>query len=92
MVSSCPIAHASHKDTAHYANYLLEGEHTMPIFFFSVKVTPASETELKEVAAPDFVRAVQTLAAWRPGIHILRLEGIHTGSPAHAGGETAGSL
>ena len=72
---------------AHYANYLLEGEHTMPIFFFSVKVTPASETELKEVAAPDFVRAVQTLAAWRPGIHILKLEGIHTGSPAHAGGD-----
>jgi hypothetical protein len=56
----------------------------MPIFFFSVKVTPASETELKEVAAPDFVRAVQTLAAWRPGIHILRLEGIHTSSPGHA--------
>lgn len=83
MVSSCPIAHASHKDTAHYANYWLE-EHTMPIFFFSVKVTPASETELKEVAAPDFVRAVQTLAAWRPGIHILRLEGIHTSSPGHA--------
>lgn len=41
----------------------------MPTLFFSVKVTPAAEIELKEVAAPDFVvRAVQTLAAWRPGI------------------------
>lgn len=56
----------------------------MPTYFFSVKITSASETELKEVAAPDFVRAVQTLAVWCPGIHILRLEGIHTGSPAHA--------
>ena len=52
----------------------------MTIFFFSVKVTPTSETELKEVAAPDFLKAVQTLAAWRPGVHILKLEGIHMGS------------
>jgi hypothetical protein len=56
----------------------------MTIFFFSVNVTPTSETELKEVAAPDFLKAVQTLAAWRPGIHILKLEGIHMGSPGHA--------
>jgi len=56
----------------------------MTIFFFSVKVTPTAETELKEVAAPDFLEAVQTLPAWCPGIHILKFEGIHTGSPAHA--------
>jgi hypothetical protein len=56
----------------------------MPIFVFSVKVTPDSEAELKEVAAPDFTRAVQTLAAWRPGIHILKFEGVFTQSLAHA--------
>ena len=56
----------------------------MTIFFFSVKVTLTAETELKEVAAPDFLQAVQVLAAWHPGIHILKLEGIHTGSPGHA--------
>lgn len=56
----------------------------MPIFLFSVQVNPASHVELKEVAAPDFVKAVQTLAAWRPGIHILKLEGVYTQSPAHA--------
>ncbi|MCI0483480.1 MAG: hypothetical protein L0Y78_02735 [candidate division NC10 bacterium] len=56
----------------------------MPMFFFTVKVTATAETELKEVAAPDFLEAVQTLAAWRPGIYILKFEGIHTGSPGHA--------
>jgi hypothetical protein len=40
----------------------------MPIFFFSVKVTPSSEAELKKVATPDFLNAVQTLATWHPGI------------------------
>lgn len=59
-------------------------EHAMPIFLFTVQVNPASQVELKEVAAPDFVKAVQTLAAWRPGIHILKLEGVYTHSPAHA--------
>lgn len=57
----------------------------MPIFFFSVKVTSTAETELKGVAAPDFLKAVQTLGAWRPGIHIIGFEGIlHAGSPDHA--------
>lgn len=56
----------------------------MPIFLFRVRITPASEAELKEVAAPDFVEAVQTLAAWRPGIHIVSLEGIHAGSSGYA--------
>ena len=56
----------------------------MQIFFFSVKVTPTAEPEVKGVAAPDFLRAVQTLAAWRPGIHIVKLEGIHNGSPGYA--------
>lgn len=56
----------------------------MPIFVFRVKVTPGAETELKEVAAPDFTRAIQTLAAWRPGIHVLKLEGIYAHVPAHA--------
>ncbi len=56
----------------------------MPIFLFNVKETPVSEAELKEVSAPDFLRAVQTLAAWHPGIQILRLEGIYTNSPAYA--------
>ena len=59
-------------------------EQAMPIFLFTVQVNPASQVELKEVAAPDFVKAVQTLAAWRPGIHILKLEGVYTQSPAHA--------
>lgn len=56
----------------------------MPIFLFRVQITPASEAELKEVAAPDFVEAVQTLAAWRPGIHIVKLEGVFTNFSAHA--------
>lgn len=56
----------------------------MAIFLFTIRVTPGSETELKEVAAPDFVAAVQTLAEWRPGIHIVKLEGVYIGSPAYA--------
>ncbi len=56
----------------------------MPIFVFRVKVTPESEAELKEVAAPDFTKAVQTLSAWRPGIHILKFEGVFAGIPAYA--------
>ena len=56
----------------------------MPTFIFRVKVTPASEAELKEVAAPDFLRAVQTLAAWRPGIHIVKLEGVFSNLCAYA--------
>jgi hypothetical protein len=56
----------------------------MQIFFFTVKVGPNAETELQEVAAADFVQAVQVLAAWCPGIEILKLEGIHTGSLGHA--------
>ncbi len=60
------------------------GDKAMPVFLFRVKVTSESETELKEVAAPDFTKAVQTLAAWRPGIHILKFEGIFVNSPAHA--------
>lgn len=60
------------------------GEATMPIFLFRVKIDSAAEAELKEVAAPDFVEAVQTLAAWRPGIHILKLEGVFTHYAAQA--------
>jgi len=56
----------------------------MQIFFFRVRVTPTAELEVKGVAAPDFLRAVETLAAWRPGIHIVKLEGIHNGSPGYA--------
>lgn len=56
----------------------------MPIFIFRVKVTPESEVELKEVAALDFTKAVQTLAAWRPGVHILKFEGVFVHAPAHA--------
>ena len=56
----------------------------MPVFFFSVRGDAGSETELVEVSAPDLVKAVQTLAAWRPGIHILKLEGVCTSPPGHA--------
>ncbi len=52
--------------------------------FFQVQATPDSKVELKEVAAPDLVRAVQALAAWYPGINILKLEGIWANRPAHA--------
>ena len=61
-----------------------KGKETMPIFVFKVQVDPAAEPELKEVAAPDFVQAVQILAAWRPGIHILKLEGVFADYAAHA--------
>lgn len=59
-------------------------EETMPMFFFSVQEHSGSEAELIEVSAPGFLEAVQTLAAWRPGIHILKLEGVCAGSPGHA--------
>jgi hypothetical protein len=62
----------------------ISGGKPMTIFFFRVKVTSESEAELKEVAAPDFTKAVQTLAAWRPGIHILKFEGVCARTPAHA--------
>ncbi len=61
-----------------------EGKETMPIFVFRVQVDPAAQVELKEVAAPDFLQAVQTLAASHPGIHILKLEGVFADYPAHA--------
>lgn len=57
MVSLCPIAHASYEQTAPYTrNYFLEEGNMMPIYLLSVKVAPTSETELKEVATPDFRR------------------------------------
>ncbi len=56
----------------------------MPLYFFQVQATPDAKVELKEVTAPDFVRAAQALAAWRPGINILKLEGIWANRPAHA--------
>jgi hypothetical protein len=56
----------------------------MPLYFFSVQATPDAKVELKEVAAQDFVRAVQALAAWRPGINILKLEGVWVDRPAYA--------
>lgn len=56
----------------------------MPTFVFTVKITPLSETEIQEVSASDFVAAVETLAACHPGIHIVKLEGICTQSPAFA--------
>lgn len=59
-------------------------QETMPMFLFMVQVTPDSEAELTEVSAPDFLKAVQTLAAWCPGIHILKLEGVCTHPPGHA--------
>lgn len=59
-------------------------EDTMPMYFFNVEAAPNAGVELVEVTAPDFVKAVETLAAWRPGIHILSLEGVCSGSPGHA--------
>lgn len=56
----------------------------MPIFFFGVKITPAAETELEEVAAPDLLKAVQTLVTWRPGILIVSFEGVHDGAVGYA--------
>jgi len=56
----------------------------MPLYFFQVQATPDSKVELKEVVAPDFVRAVQALGAWSPGINILKLEGVWTNRPAYA--------
>lgn len=50
----------------------------MPVYVFRIQVAPDVESELKEIIAPDFVAAVQALAAWCPGVHILKLEGICT--------------
>jgi hypothetical protein len=54
------------------------GGNSMPIYVFRIQVAPDAEPELKEIAAVDFVTAVQTLAAWCPGVHIIKLEGICT--------------
>lgn len=56
----------------------------MPMYFFSVEAAPDAGVELVEVSAPDFMKAIQTLASWCPGVHILKLEGICSGSPGHA--------
>lgn len=56
----------------------------MPLYFFQVREAQGSKVELKEVSAPDFVRAIEALAAWCPGIQILKLEGIWASRPAHA--------
>lgn len=56
----------------------------MPMYFFSVQDTFESGTELMEISAPNFLEAVQALAEWRPGIHILRLEGVCTNPPGRA--------
>jgi hypothetical protein len=56
----------------------------MGLYFFRVQATPDSKVELKEVVAPDFVRAVQALGAWSPGINILKLEGVWANRPAYA--------
>ncbi len=60
------------------------GDDGMPMYFFSVEAAPNAGVELVEVSAPDFVNAVQTLATWIPGVHILKLEGVCSGSPGHA--------
>jgi hypothetical protein len=56
----------------------------MAVYVFRIQVAPDAESELKEIAAPDFVSAVQALAAWCPGVHILKLEGICTARMALA--------
>lgn len=56
----------------------------MPIFLVSVKVNPASEVELEEVGPLDFATVIRTLTVWRPGIHILKVEGIYTNSSGYA--------
>jgi len=56
----------------------------MPMFFFRVRLDARSEVELVEVAAPGFAEAVQTLAAARPGIHILKFEGVWASAPGRA--------
>lgn len=56
----------------------------MPTFYFTVQLSPNVEPELREVSAPDFLKAVQTLAAWCPGIHIIKLEGVCTKAAGNA--------
>lgn len=56
----------------------------MPVYLFSVQGTLGSKVQLMEVAAPDFIRAVQALAAWHPGVNILKLEGVWVHRPAYA--------
>jgi hypothetical protein len=56
----------------------------MPLYVFRIQVAPDAEPELKEIAAVDFVTAVQALATWCPGVHIIKLEGICTARAAVA--------
>jgi hypothetical protein len=56
----------------------------MSSFFFRFQETPESEAELAEVSAPDLHTAVEALAAWRPGLHRLELQGIWVHPPGHA--------
>ena len=57
---------------------------SMPSFFFRLQETPESAAELAEVSAPDLLSALEALAAWRPGLHRLQLEGIWIHPPGHA--------
>lgn len=59
-------------------------DESMPSFFFRLQETPESAAELAEVSAPDLVTAVEALAAWRPGLHRLELEGVWIHPPGHA--------
>ncbi|MFQ5656721.1 MAG: hypothetical protein ACE5G5_04215 [Candidatus Methylomirabilales bacterium] len=56
----------------------------MPSFFFSVQLTPESQTELAEVSAPDLLAALEALSVWCPGVHRVELEGVWTNPPGHA--------
>ena len=57
---------------------------SMPSFFFRFQETPESEAELAEVCAPDLHTALEAVAAWRPGLHRIELEGIWIHPPGHA--------
>lgn len=56
----------------------------MPTFFLRIQINPESEPELKEACAPDFLAAVQTLAGWCPGVHIIKREGVCTRPAGYA--------
>jgi len=55
-----------------------------PIFMFDVIKPGETEQELIEVAAPDYLSAVQVLSSWWPHIHIVRGRGIRAGGAPEA--------
>ena len=53
-------------------------------YVFEIRKPGEDEIKVQDVDAPDYAKAVMALAAWCPGIHVIKLLGIHAGPPGNA--------